>query len=115
MPYNSEIYKFVADEMVAESGADILFHTSITDVLMDGDKVRGIFVNNVDGPGLILGKVFVDCTGDATLAYLAGAEVMPWETDELQPMSICFKMSNIDYAQYDTMTDDYKLEMAEKG
>ena len=115
LPYNSEIYKIVADEMVVEAGADIMFHTDITEVLMEGRSVKGLVIQNADGQGIVLGKMFLDCTGNADVAYYAGAEVLPAETEELQPMTACFKMSNIDFEAYDTMTIEFRREMAEKG
>ncbi len=115
LPYNPEIYKIVADEMVLESGAGILFHTVVTDVLKDGDKIRGVAVQNVDGPGIILGKTVIDCTGDAYIAAKAGCGMLPREAEEYQPMTICFRMCNIDMEKYHSMSVEHKRKMAEKG
>ncbi len=93
-PFDSEMFKYVAQEMVLEAGCDLLLHTSITGVTKEGSRVTGINIFNKTGFSSIEGKVIVDTTGDADVCAFAGAEVL--EKDHIQNSSILFMMSNVD-------------------
>src|SRR3954464_13648518 len=44
--FDHEVFKTVAFEMVAEKGIDLLLHTICADVIMDGERVRGLVIEN---------------------------------------------------------------------
>jgi hypothetical protein len=67
-----EAGKYVLDEMVRESGVKMLFHTWGSQVIMDGNAIKGVFVESKSGRMAVLAKVVVDCTGDGDLFHLAG-------------------------------------------
>lgn len=98
-PFEPEVLRFVAQELVLESGAQLLLHTMIVDALMDGDKLRGVVIENKSGRQVVLAKCVVDATGDADVAAFAGAPFMfGREEDHLtMPMSLYIKMGNVDY------------------
>ncbi len=45
-----EIFKHVMLEMLAEAGVKVLFHTWIADAVVEGGRVRGVFVESKSGP-----------------------------------------------------------------
>jgi len=67
-----EMFKFVSLKLVLETGADVLFHTYFSDVIVEGRDLRGIIVENKSGRSAIYGKVIVDASGDADVAFKAG-------------------------------------------
>lgn len=67
-----EAGKFVMERMVVESGVNILYHTLATNVLMDRNTIKGVFIENKSGRSVILAKVVIDCTGDGDIFHLAG-------------------------------------------
>lgn len=67
------------DELLVNAGVDVWFDTLVASAVMDGQRITGIEVENKSGRGLISGKCFVDATGDADLAFHAGAPCV--ETD----------------------------------
>lgn len=81
-----EAVKTLAIEMVAEAGGRLFLYTMLSDVLIEAGNVRGILVQNKSGRAALLGRVFVDASGDADLAARAGApfELLPpdglWQT-----------------------------------
>ncbi len=103
VPIDYETMKQVYDDMVTESGADILFHTMLCAVEMaDQDTVDVIIVNNKAGLTAYRAKVYIDCTGDADLAVCAGAEYTKGDSEgNLQPATMCFMLSNVDPYGYD--------------
>ena len=73
--FNAEALKRVADEMVEEAGADLLLHTLVTDAMVKDGQIEALIVESKSGRQAVLGKVIVDATGDADVAYRAGAPI----------------------------------------
>lgn len=97
-PYDPEIYKLVADQMVEESGVHLMLHTFLVDVLLDSRSVAGAVVVNKSGIQAVRARVTVDCTGDADVASRAGAPVTAGRAHDgkTQPMSMFFRVGNVD-------------------
>src|SRR5262249_29406859 len=89
--------KTVGLEMLAEAGVDINLHTFTSGVVMDGNRLRGIITESKAGREAILGKVVIDCTGDADVAFRAG---VPWEKGNeeggMQPPTLMFCLAGVD-------------------
>jgi hypothetical protein len=98
-PFEPEVLRFVAQELVLESGAQLLLHTWIAGAIKEGDELRGLIVEGKSGRQAILAKCVVDATGDADVAALAGAPyAIGRETDHLtMPMTLYVKMGGVDY------------------
>src|SRR5690606_33202701 len=72
-PYDPEVYKLVAFELLEEAGADLLLHSTLLAVHAQEGTVSSIDVMNKAGVVNITGSIFIDTTGDGDLAVLAGA------------------------------------------
>lgn len=110
-PHDLFIWKEVADKLVTDAGVKVLFHTLFVDVIMEGQKVIGIIVENKDGRGVILAKHFIDASGDGDLAYKAGADYRYGDDDTVQAMTMAFRLSNVDWDKAKEYTLD---DIAEK-
>ena len=101
VPINPEYMKILFDEKVTGAGADVMFHTMLCGVDAADGRVNTIIVSNKKGLSAYRAKVYIDCTGDADLAYWAGAQVIPLEGDNgYQPATHCFEVSNVDMEAY---------------
>ena len=67
-----EAAKYVLEEMVRESGVNMLYHTWASNVIMEGNIIRGVFIESKSGRMAVLAKVVIDCTGDGDIFHLAG-------------------------------------------
>src|SRR5689334_357183 len=67
-----EAVKTVALEMLTEAGVEVMFYTFCVGVVIDHDRILGIITESKGGREAILGKVVIDCTGDADVAFRAG-------------------------------------------
>jgi hypothetical protein len=96
--YDPELYKVTALEMLREAGVEILLHTLVSDVIMEGKTLRGIVVENKSGRQAILSRVTVDASGDADVAFGAGAPYTKGrEADgKMRPMTLIFRMGGVD-------------------
>ncbi len=97
-PFNTETMKRVLDEMLAEAGCAVLFHTMLAKVNMRGDAIASVTVCNKDGLNDIAATVFVDASGDGDLAHFAGAPMTYGREGDgaAQPMTMNMKYCNVD-------------------
>ncbi|MBN1569067.1 MAG: FAD-dependent oxidoreductase [Acidobacteria bacterium] len=69
-----EIMKCELNSMMEEAGVNLYLHSWGVRPIVEGNSVKGIFVENKSGRQAILAKVVIDCTGDGDLLQPAGAE-----------------------------------------
>ncbi len=102
-----EAVKTVALQMLTEAKVDVTFHAFCAGVVMDGDTIRGIITESKSGREAVLGKIVVDCTGDADVAYRAGVpcEKGSKETGGMQPPTLMFCIAGVD-------TDELRMNIA---
>ena len=93
---HTEAFKHIADLMVAESGVVPLLHCSFADVIMEGGCIKGIITESKSGRQAILAKRVIDATGDADIAFRAGAPYRLDPKSELSPVTVNFGCSGID-------------------
>jgi hypothetical protein len=95
--YDPEVLKIVLDGLTADAGVRVFLHTAVIDVAMDGASVSAVIVGSPKGPRLIRPKRIVDASGDAFVAFRAGA---PFEDSGAlgiaQSLTTTFKMINVD-------------------
>ena len=101
---NPEHLMTVYDQMVTESGAQVLFFSRVAAVEMDAnDKVDAIIVANKSGLVAFKAKVFIDATGDGDLAAWAGASFKRGDDEgNVQSSTLCFSLANVDSYRYMT-------------
>jgi hypothetical protein len=71
---DTELYKLVTFEMLAEAGVHVFVNTLLTGAITDGSRVRGVIVESRSGREAFYAKSFVDCTAYGDLAACAGAK-----------------------------------------
>ena len=71
---DAEMFKLVADNLVEESGVRPLLHTFVVDTIKEGHTITGVIVESKSGRMVVRAKRIIDCTGDADVAYFAGAK-----------------------------------------
>lgn len=100
--FNEEYLKLILNRMVIKAGADILLRSYLTDVQSEEEYIRSVRIANKTGYMDIEADCFIDCTGDADLAYLAGCPFhLGREDDHLcQPMTLCFRLGNVNMEKY---------------
>ena len=72
--YDNAAYKVAADDLVLASGAKLLFHAQAVGVSMTAHHTIGaVLIETKSGRRAILGRNFIDCSGDGDLSFHAGA------------------------------------------
>jgi hypothetical protein len=96
-PYDPEELKMVCLEMTQEAGVRLLLHTWVVRAIRTANRLSGVLIENKSGRQVAEAKVFVDCSGDADVAALAGVAFERGRASDglTQPMSILFKLGNV--------------------
>lgn len=92
-----EATKHLAFEIMKESGVEVLMYVFASDVIMDGDTIKGVIIDSKKGREAILAKQVVDCTGDGDIAFRAGAPMKYGNENGIpQPPTLMFSMRGVD-------------------
>lgn len=91
---NVEYLKVAILDMLDWAGCTYLVHTQAVDAVVENNRVSGVVVATKRGPMNIRARVVIDCTGDADVAFFAGAETQI-ATGELSPSTLCYNTANV--------------------
>jgi hypothetical protein len=96
VPFKPEHLKRILDDFALQAGVELRFFTRVVEAEMQtgdggGRRIEGVVLSNVEGLRYVKAKAFVDATGDAALAALAGVEckVVLRDTDSVAPSTLC--------------------------
>lgn len=112
--FEPELLKVVLLEMCEEAGVDVLLGAHVVGAEVEEGTLRAVRIHTKKGLLRVEGSAFVDATGDADLAALAGAPVaVGREADGLvQPLTLMFKVANIDFARFAEYLERHPEEAA---
>ncbi len=97
---DAEAFKYVADVLVEEAGVTPMLHRMFVAPIMEGRTLRGVIVESKAGREAILAKRIVDATGDADIAFRAGAPTHQHPLAEMMSASVMFSMSGVNKARF---------------
>ncbi len=97
---DAEMFKHVADKLVTDAGVRPLLHTWVVDAVMDGNKIKGVVTESKTGRTAILAKFVIDCSGDADVAFFAGASFRKNSPDDAMGMTSVFNASGVDSGKF---------------
>ncbi|MEG0099510.1 ribulose-1,5-biphosphate synthetase [Citrobacter freundii] len=97
---NAERFKLVADTMLEQAGVRRVLHIAAVDVIKQDDCLKGVITESKSGRQAILANVIIDCTGDADIAWYAGAPFTKRNRDELMCMTTVFSCANINKSAF---------------
>ncbi|MFI3292921.1 MAG: FAD-dependent oxidoreductase [Rikenellaceae bacterium] len=99
-PFDSEGLKIALEEMLIESGVDILYHTRLIDAERDTEsgKIIALTIHNRSGVQRIEADIYVDASGDGELIERAGVDYTLGreEDNKTQPMTMNLKVGGVD-------------------
>lgn len=89
--------KFVLEQIIIESGCEILYHTALIGAVKDGSRITHAALFNDGCINAVFARQFVDCTGDGDLSVMAGAGYESGNKSGFnQSVSLRFQMTNVD-------------------
>jgi hypothetical protein len=97
---DAEGFKVVADTMVQEAGIHPMLHRAFAAPLMDGNRVVGIITESKAGREAIVARRVIDATGDADIAFRAGAITHLAPREHLMAASVMFHIAGVDKRKF---------------
>jgi hypothetical protein len=96
--FDSETLQRVIIEAIEEAKVEVLLRAQVVSAVKEGDTLRGLEIQTKSGRKLLLGKVFIDSSGDGDVAALAGAQFMLGRDKDglTQPMTSYMRVLNVD-------------------
>jgi hypothetical protein len=98
--FDADMFKYVADTMVQEAGILPVLHCFTASVIMEGNTIKGVITESKSGRQAILAKRVVDATGDADIAFHAGAPYRIAPKHELMEVSMNLGATGVDITRF---------------
>ncbi len=112
---DSNIASYTAFTMLEESGVKLMLSAYAADPILEGNSVKGIFIENKSGRQAVKAKVVVDATGEADVARRAGAPILYpkaiyHEIDGHSPtgMGLSFVLGGVAWERYEVYKKECK-------
>ncbi len=94
------MWREVADNFLLAAGVDVLYHTAVIGVVMEGDTYRGVVIESNAGQSVILAKRIIDASGDAAVVARAGGEYFFGDNGVIQNPTMFFRLGGVDMDAY---------------
>lgn len=93
--FSPEKYKLIAQRMVLEAGVSLYLHSYLSGCKKVGNRLTHVMIENKNGTEAIAAEYFIDCTGDADLAFQSGVPMQTMHS-ALQPATLIFMLGGVD-------------------
>lgn len=103
---NGEMFKYVADVLVEESGVKPVLHCFVVDAIMDGNVIKGVITESKSGRNAVLAKRVIDCSGDADVAAFAGVPYTKAPKSELMSVTQMFSCRGVKKQEFENYVRD---------
>lgn len=114
--FDPEIAKWVIQDMVAEAGVEVWLNTQATDVIMEGNALKGVVIESLRDRVEVHAGITIDTTGDGDIAAAAGAafEFGSPEDGKCQPASLYFAVGGVQLDKTIAYMRDHANEFGEE-
>ncbi|NLG37989.1 MAG: FAD-dependent oxidoreductase [Clostridiales bacterium] len=95
--FDPELFKIVCDEICLDAGVKIILHAWAVGTIVEDGVIRAVVVESKSGRQAVTGKIFIDGTGDADIAWMSGVPCTKGrDADGLtQSMGTRFRIGNV--------------------
>ncbi len=101
--YNANLFAVDAEKLLIDSGVKLLYGTLAAQTIVESGRITHVIIENKSGRSAIAVKAVIDCTGDADICFLSGADC---ET---------FKQGNILAAWYYRFCNENGVKLRQLG
>ncbi len=114
LAHDAEKARYVLTNFVNDAGVEVYLQSPISDVIMEGNRVRGLVITGKQGMYALTAEVVIDATGDGDVAFFSGAQYEKGREQGglMQPTTLEFTISGVDESRAITCigeVDDVKL------
>ncbi len=94
------VWREAADHLLREAGVQVLFHCTVTGVLLDGDRVAGLAAYSKQGPLELRAGITIDASGDADVVAMAGFPSFVGDEGRVQNPTMIFRLGGVDTERF---------------
>jgi len=95
VPYDSEAFKLVADEIATSFGVRRMLHAHSVGAQVQDGRVTCVLLETRDGRVAVRPRTVIDCSGDGDVAVAAGASFSLGDHGRTQFGSTMFRLGNV--------------------
>ncbi|MSU73446.1 MAG: FAD-dependent oxidoreductase [Opitutus sp.] len=94
---DSHWWKIILMQLMREARVRLMLHTQVVDTIREGDRIRGVIVENKSGRQRIEADVTIDCSGDGDVAARGGVKWEKGRTADglVQAPTLVFKLGGV--------------------
>jgi hypothetical protein len=103
---DAESARLVMEQELYDAGCDVILFSTVYELIREGTRIIGVKVASRISQQEYHAKIFIDTTGDATVACMAG---VPWEhggKDMNQCVSNMFRICGADMQEYERFLEE---------
>ena len=94
------VWREAGDFVLAEAGVRVLYHSLVTEAVVDGEAVVGVIVSTRGGKIAVHGRMVVDASGDAHVAAMAGHATTVGRDGTVQNPTMIFRLAGVDVDRF---------------
>jgi hypothetical protein len=95
------VWRESAEALLASQNVQVLYHSIVTDVLMDGnERVEGVVAYTKQGRLTVRAKITIDASGDADLVAMAGFPFQVGHEGQVQNPTMIFRLAGVDVERF---------------
>ncbi len=97
---DADMFKYVADILVQEADIFPILHCYTVDAILEGNTIKGVVTESKSGRQAVLAKRVIDATGDADIAFHAGAPFRKEPKAEMMAATTSFGCSGVNVEEF---------------
>ena len=97
---DGEAFKYVADVLLDEAGVTPMLHRTMVAAIVENETIKGVIVESKAGREAIMAMRVIDATGDADIAFRAGAITRKTPLEEMMAASVMFSINGVDKSRF---------------
>lgn len=115
------VWREVAEGLLEDAGATVLYHTNIIGVVKDDEDFKGVIIDTKSGLAAIQAKMVIDATGDADLIYRAGLDYVMGDHGQVQNPTMIFRLGGVNVETFlqqwgdDTISPDHITQLIQRA
>jgi hypothetical protein len=95
------VWRDAADHLLAaEPNIRVVHHATVTDVLVEGERVLGVEAYTKQGRLRVEARLTVDASGDADVAAMAGLPTFQGDDGKVQNPTMIFRLQGVDVPRF---------------
>ena len=94
------VWREAADHLLREAGVEVYLHSTVTEVLLEGERVQGLRAYSKQGKLTIRARITIDASGDADVVAMAGLPSFIGDDGRVQNPTMIFRLGGVDTGRF---------------